>query len=128
MIGTVLAVPQSTVNMVGPAGWNPSAQGHASDSHLPESNVQVTDTGQVPAPTLNTLPRVGFPGLRAIVNQLVRTGIPRVAGGPPQVSRMGQGYNRVGRQPKPISKVQQYVPAPTVEQAGDWYSYLDAIR
>jgi hypothetical protein len=127
VIATVLAVPQSTVTMVRSAGWNPDAPATGSD-HLPESNVANVGTAQIPAPTRNTVPREGFPGLRAVVAQLTRLGIPKVPGGPPKISRMGQGYVRAGRQPKRVNKVQQYVPAPTVEQAGDWFSYLDSVR
>lgn len=126
MIGTVLSAAQASQGMSSEAGWNPSPKAdHASDTHLAEPNVVITDTGQIPTPTVNRVPRSGFPGLRAITQQLVRTGIPRLPYGPPKVSRMGQGFNGPrGRTPKPISVVQQYAPAPTAEQAGDWWEYL----
>lgn len=109
------------------ASWD--TQGDASDTHLAEPNVLYSTNGTPKNPTLNPNPRNGVPGLRAVLGSLVRTGIPRLPLGPPKAARMGQGYNRSSlATPKPISKVQQFVPAPSAEQAGNWYDSFDDYR
>jgi hypothetical protein len=105
------------------AAWG--TPGDASDTHFAEPNVLITTNGYAPEPTKFQFPRQPVAGFRAIVNNLVRTGVPRLPLGPTKVARMGQQQNRNSLvTPKPIAKVQQFVPAPSAEQAGDWYEYL----
>jgi hypothetical protein len=122
VIATVLAPAQGSSTGIAAAWGTP---GDASDTHLAEPNVLQTQLGGAPEPAIFGVARKPVAGLRGIVTGLVRTGIPRLPLGPSKVARMGQGQNRASlATPKPINKVQQYVPAPSAEQAGDWYQYL----
>ena len=115
-----VGVNNTTTNKL--AGWMNDMD--ASDAHLAEPNVSNVGYGLVPRPPMFDQPRKPVAGFRAITMALARIGIPRLPMFPPSISRMGQGYSMAGGTPKPINKVQQFVPVPSVATTGDWYSYL----
>lgn len=119
MLFTMLA-PKATTGQA--AAWPVS--GDASDDHLAEPNVQITPNGDVPNPTIMGVARKPVAGLRAIVTNLVRTGVPRLPLGPPMTARMGQGQAFSGAKPKGVKTTQQFVPVTAAEQTGDWYDFL----
>lgn len=94
------------------------------DDHLPEPNAEMTDLATSKSPTIMGVPRKPVDGFRGILQTMTRRGIPLLPLGPSKVARMGQGMAMSGRVPGQITKVQQYVPAPSAEQAGDWYQGL----
>lgn len=120
MLFTMLA-PQATTGQA--AAWDP-ADGDQTDEHLPEPNVQFAANGDVRNPTIVGVARTPVAGLRAIVTNLVRTGVPRLPLGPPQRARMGAGQPFAGAKPKGIKTTQQFVPVTSAEQTGDWYDFL----
>lgn len=96
----------------------------ASDDHLPEPNAEVDSYVGSKNPTINGVPAQPVKGFRGFSDFLVRRGIPLLPLGPSKVARMGQGMNQSGRVPGQIAPVGQLVPAPSAEQAGDWYTNL----
>lgn len=125
MLATVIA-PNATTTTGLAAAW-PVENPDASDAHFPEGNVEATAYGLPPHPTFFQFPRQPVDGLRAILGTLNRMGIPLLPKGPPMVARMGQGFNgarNIQTPPKPISRVQEYVPVTPPAATGDWYEYL----
>lgn len=120
MIATMLAAPAPTTGSA--AAFDPYVA-DGTDAHLPEQNVLIQQTtGDGPA--IFGVARTPVAGLRAIVDQLVRTGVPKLPGGPSKVARMGRGYQPVGKAPQRVQTTQQFVPVPSVDSVTGWYEYL----
>jgi len=102
------------------AAWDADTPDGA-DDHLPEPNVEISTMGTPANPPIFGVPSTPVAGLRGVVNFLTRRGIPGLPLGPNKTAFMGQGMTRLGKAPKGVTVVQQFVPAPSVEQVPDWY-------
>lgn len=126
--GQMLANPAATTGQA--AAFDPNGMTGMGD-HFGEPNVVNNDYGANVHPTQNNITRHPVDGLRAVLTQLVRTGIPRLPLGPPKAARMGQGYNgskAVQNPPKPRAVVQQFVPVPSPADVGPWYAGSEFIH
>lgn len=123
MIGTVLAPSASGQSTGTAARWTDEQDG-GPEQHLGEQDVRVVRAANADEPAIFGVAERPVAGLRAVVTWLVRGGIPLLPRGPRAVAQRGPGMVKVGKTPKPVTAVQQFVPVPSSDQTGDWYSFL----